>query len=245
METVVMNLLPVHIAAGCTAIVAGFLALYARKGAKLHRQSGSVFSCSMVVMCGSAAELATVLKPNGANLLQAALTFYLVTTALLAVRRPATGFSWIDSSAMLVALAVGIAHVTFGFAACRSATGTMYGYPPPLYFMFAPLAFVAVVGDIRMMLRGLDKKHRMARHLWRMCFAMFMATGSFFLGQAKVIPKPMRIFPLLAIPALLPLAILFYWLARVWFGKRTPLAGDGGRSLRPENHRREGLIEPA
>jgi hypothetical protein len=50
-----------------------------------------------------------------------------------------------------------------------------------------------------------------------MCFSLFIASGSFFLGQAKVIPKPIRIFPLLAIPALLPLVLMLYWLARVLF----------------------------
>lgn len=54
-----------------------------------------------------------------------------------------------------------------------------------------------------------------------MSFAMFMATASFFLGQAKLFPKPVRIFPLLAIPALVPLVLLLYWLARVsWTHRR-------------------------
>src|SRR5262249_40598328 len=53
------------------------------------------------------------------------------------------------------------------------------------------------------------------RHLWRMSFAMFIATGSFFLGQAKLLPRPYRIMPLLAVPPLLPLALLAYWPARL------------------------------
>jgi len=48
----------------------------------------------------------------------------------------------------------------------------------------------------------------------------FIATGSFFLGQAKVIPKPIRIIPLLAILALLPLVLTLYWLARALFTQR-------------------------
>src|SRR5688572_14274691 len=43
---------------------------------------------------------------------------------------------------------------------------------------------------------------RVARHLWRMCFALFVATGSFFLGQMKFIPEPVRIVPLLLVLAL-------------------------------------------
>jgi hypothetical protein len=66
---------------------------------------------------------------------------------------------------------------------------------------------------------GLAGAQRIARHLWRMCFSLFVASGSFFLGQAKVFPKPIRILPLLAIPALLPLVLLLYWLVRVLFTK--------------------------
>jgi len=38
---------------------------------------------------------------------------------------------------------------------------------------------------------------------------------SFFIGQAHVIPKPIRIFPLLALPMLTVLVTMFYWLWRV------------------------------
>jgi hypothetical protein len=48
-----------------------------------------------------------------------------------------------------------------------------------------------------------------------MSFALFIAALSFFIGQAQVIPKPVRIFPLLALPVLLVLVTMFYWLWRV------------------------------
>jgi peptidoglycan/LPS O-acetylase OafA/YrhL len=83
---------------------------------------------------------------------------------------------------------------------------------------------------LRVLLVGrIQGAQRIARHLWRMCFSLFIASGSFFLGQAKVIPKPIRILPLLAIPALLPLALLLYWLVRVlltkWYRRRTNEVG--------------------
>jgi len=36
--------------------------------------------------------------------------------------------------------------------------------------------------------------YTLARHLWRMCFRLFFATGSLFVGQA--IPTPLRVMPL-------------------------------------------------
>jgi hypothetical protein len=48
-----------------------------------------------------------------------------------------------------------------------------------------------------------------------MCFALFIAALSFFIGQAKVFPEPIRIRPLLALPVLVVLVTMFYWLWRV------------------------------
>ncbi len=48
-----------------------------------------------------------------------------------------------------------------------------------------------------------------------MCFALWIATASFFLGQAKMIPAPLRIKPMLALPVLLVLGMVFYWMVRV------------------------------
>jgi hypothetical protein len=48
-----------------------------------------------------------------------------------------------------------------------------------------------------------------------MSTALLIAAFSFFLGQAKVIPKPIRIVPLLMIPPLVVLGALMYWLWRV------------------------------
>jgi hypothetical protein len=70
-----------------------------------------------------------------------------------------------------------------------------------------------VIGDLRVVVHGpLQGQQRPARPLSRMYFAMFIATGSFFLGQMKVFPEPLRHFPLLAIPAFLPLVLMVDWL---------------------------------
>jgi uncharacterized membrane protein len=50
-------------------------------------------------------------------------------------------------------------------------------------------------------------------HLWRMCAALFVATGSFFLGPVRRIPEPLRnpAFRLIPLVVLLTMA---YWLWR-------------------------------
>ena len=69
-----------------------------------------------------------------------------------------------------------------------------------------------------MILRGgVFGKHRIARHLWRMCFALFVAAASVFLGQPQVFPALMREGQVLFVPVVLVVAVLFYWLIRVLF----------------------------
>ena len=214
-----MTLILTHVIAGLTGIVSGALALSALKGARLHRKSGMVFVCAMLIMSATGAVMAT-LRLNRGNVMGGGLTFYMVATALLTTRRRLAGVKWMDITAMILGVAVGITGIAFGVQALHSATGMLDGYPPPLYFAFATIALLSAGGDLRMMLAGgLQGRNRIARHLWRMCFAMFVACGSFFLGQAKLFPKPIRIFPLLAILAFLPLALMLFWLARVRFKK--------------------------
>jgi len=212
-----MSLLPIHIIAGLIAIVAGFISVFAIKGLKLHRKSGMIFVYSMLILSITGAVIAAI-KQQPTNIIGGSLAFYMVTTALLTVRPQRA--RWMDIGALLIGATVGVFAIKIGFDVLNAGTGKMKGVPAGMLFFFGVVALLAIAGDIRMMLAGsLQGAQRIARHLWRMCFSLFIASGSFFLGQAKVIPKPVRILPLLAIPALLPLVLLVYWLARVLFTK--------------------------
>jgi uncharacterized membrane protein len=219
-----MTLLPIHIIAGSIAIVAGFISVFAVKGLKLHRKSGIIFVYSMLVLSITGAVIAIV-KNQPPSVIGGSLALYFVITGLLTVRPRDQRFHWVDAAALVVGVMVGASALKLGFDALHSPTGTMSGVPSVMMFIFATVAMIGALGDVRMMRAGgLHGAQRIARHLWRMCFALFIASGSFFLGQAKVIPKPIRILPLLAIPALLPLLLMLFWLARVlltkWYRRR-------------------------
>src|SRR5438045_4379064 len=90
---------------------------------------------------------------------------------------------------------------------------------------------------------------RLARHLWRMCFALFIAAGSFFSVRArvaKILPEPFTTAPMRALPIVLLFGAMFYWLWRVR-GRRvlpvlvrhdsTPLATRADRTSTPGYHR--------
>src|SRR5262249_19573539 len=145
----------------------------------------------------------------------AVTTAYLVVTALTTVRPPVRGARSLSVGGLLVALAVGLFTLTLGSAAVAGG-GQWRGMPAFPFFMFAVIALSGAVGDLRLLrapiLRGAP---RLRRHLWRMSMALFIAAMSFFLGQAKVIPKPIRIYPLLIVPPLAVLVTMLYWLWRI------------------------------
>ena len=62
-------LLPIHIAAGGLAIVLGAVALLVKKGGTIHRRSGLLFVCAMLVM-GTSGSILGFLKngPTDGNL---------------------------------------------------------------------------------------------------------------------------------------------------------------------------------
>jgi hypothetical protein len=151
-----------------------------------------------------------------ANAIGGLLAIYLVSTARTTVRPPTDAWRWVESAAMLVALATGLASALLGVELLVSGQRARDGVPPPMFFLFGAVGLAAGLSDLRWMRAGsIPGARRLARHLWRMCFALFIATGSFFLGQAKVIPAPFRILPLLVALALAPLLVLPYWLWRV------------------------------
>jgi hypothetical protein len=185
----------------------------------------------MLFMSSSGALIAA-LKPQGwGTALEGFFTFYLVATGLLAIRRRQGDSRRLDLVVLLVAATLGVSYFTFGIEALRSQTGRKDGYPAMLYFIFGTVTWLAALGDMRVLARGIQGKRQLARHLWRMSLAMFIATASFFLGQAKVFPKPIRIMPLLSIPVLLVLAAMIYWMVRMRFRKMPAVVTGASREV--------------
>ena len=205
-----MTLLPVHILAGGLALVFGYVALYATKGATLHRKSGLLFVWAMVMLSLSGA-IMDALKTSrvSVNVVAGLLTFYFVTTALLTVRR--RPLSWIDRAAALFALTVSVLAFTAGFELMRG------GRPETApCFIFGIVGLLAATGDVRMMRAGgIQGSRRISRHLWRMCFAMWVAAASFFWGPPRRVPEVIRIPALQAVAVLIPVVVMLYWLWRI------------------------------
>ncbi len=217
-----MTLLPLHVIGGVIAIVSGFVALYALKGARLHRKSGTLFVYAMLVMSLSGAVMALGRAGAVMNIPAGLVTAYLVITSLLTVHPPSASSRRAERVAMLAGFALGLASI--GSALVTAGRGNMRLAFPLL--LFGVLALSAGDGDRRMLRAGgLQGLARLKRHLWRMCVALFIAAASFFLGPVRRIPEPLRIPALRLIP-LVVLVTMVYWMWRYRRKRSSPNAID-------------------
>lgn len=202
-------LLFLHIAGASVALVSGAVALIVRKGDRLHRAAGNVFFVSMLVMAGVAGGVSPfVLEIVPTNMVASVFALYLVATGWATVRRREGTVGRFETGAFLFAMGMVVAGVVFG-----RVTGD------PTLYAFAAVAALAAVSDFTVLRRrGLSGVPRIARHLWRMCAALFVATGSFFFGQADEIPAVLR-GPVTTVLGLAPLGLMLFWLIRVRIGK--------------------------
>lgn len=214
-------LLPIHIAAGALAIVCGAVALLVRKGGWTHRRSGWIFVGAMLVMGATAGALGFLKsgRLTDGNVLGGLMVFYLVGTAWTTVRPPSPATRAFGIAGLIVAIGIALFDIAGGLRALRAPRGMLNGVPFPMFFFLATILLLAAIGDVRVLRSGaLRGGPRLARHLWRMCFALFVAAGSFFSIRARVarvLPEPFTSGPMRALPILLVFVAMFYWLWRV------------------------------
>ena len=224
-------LLPIHIAAGGLAIVLGAVALAVKKGGTVHRRSGMLFVYAMLVMGFSASILGLRNGPTDGNVGAGLMTLYFVGTALTTVRPESPWTRRINAVALTVVILLALGSIVGGVKAFNSPGLSPGGVPlrtiGVMSFVFATVMSLAAIGDVRILRSGLPRGgRRLARHLWRMCFALFMAAGSFFSIRervAKLLPEPFTSGQMRALPILLLFGAMFYWLWRVRSRRTLPV----------------------
>ena len=222
-------LLPVHIVAGGLAILLGGVALAVGKGGTLHRRSGLVFVYAMLTMGISGSILALRQSLTNANVLGGFMSAYFVVTGLTTVRPVSVWTQRLNRAALCVAIALALIYTYLGFVAYRSPGHAIDGVPFFMPFFIAAVLASAAVGDLRAMRPGTLRADKyLARHLWRMCFALFIAAGLFFSIRervAKILPEPLTTPAMRALPIALVFGAMFYWLWRVRSGRAPKPAG--------------------
>lgn len=215
--------LMLHIGGGTLGMVSGAAAVLSRKGESLHRFAGNVFFASMLAMAGVGATVSPLLHDYVSSV-AGLMTLYLIATGWATVKRPQGSIGVFEKVALVAALAVIAVGVAFLEMARNGANAMLEGSPPQALYVFMAVGVFGAAGDLKVVLSGgIEGAPRIARHLWRMCAALFVATASFFLGQQKVMPVSWHNSPLLFIPALAPLVFLVFWMIRVrltrWYGQ--------------------------
>jgi uncharacterized membrane protein len=210
-------ILPIHIAAGGLALVLGAVALSVKKGGTIHRRGGLLFVYAMLIMGTTAAILGNV----GGGL----MAIYFVVTALTTVRPVSPWTRRINVAALVLVAGLASLDILGGVKAFNNPRGSLNGVPFAMFFFLATIMILAAIGDVRIMRFGVPRGGpRLARHLWRMCFALFIAAGSFFSIRervAKILPEALTTVPMRMLPILLIFGAMFYWLWRV--RRRRPL----------------------
>src|SRR5215467_3511664 len=229
----------IHILGGTVGLVSGAAAMVFRKGSPRHVLAGRTFVVSMLTM-GAAASYLGVVKHQPGNVGGGIFTFYLILTAWLTARHKDGEASKLDWVALLIPLALGTLSWVNGIGVVRSGASSQAGVPVGMIFFLGSVQLLAAAGDVRMLASGgvLGAK-RIPRHLWRMCFGLFIASGSFFFGPSN---RPLRLLSNVGLGShlprvlfstglylfltILPLVLLIFWLLRVRFSnayKKTAL----------------------
>ncbi|AAK22621.1 hypothetical protein [Caulobacter vibrioides] len=211
-------LLWAHIAGGAIGMVTGVIALAARKGQRVHRAAGSVFFLAMFTAYAIGAGVAPFLQTGQRpNFVAGVMALYLLISGTMAARLRDKKAGAPEVIGLIIALCITAAGVTFMRMGAASPSGTVDGSPPQAFLLFTIAGVFAAAGEAHALLRKqLSRTSRIARHLWRMCFSLFIASGSFFLGQQQVFPKALQDSALLYVAALAPLPILLFWLGKVY-----------------------------
>lgn len=213
------SVLDLHIAAGCVGLASGFAAIAFRKGGRLHRLTGTVFFVSMLTNLGIGAVMSPVVG-QPMNLFGGSYAIYLLISGWATVRRKGGGVGRLEKGVLALPFIAAPVLLAGGWIGAHSPHGLIDNVPYQAAYIAASLCAMTAILDIKVMLQGgISGVARVTRHLWRMCTALFFASGSLFLGQQQVFPKALQGSPILAVVAVAPLVLMLFWLLRVRFAR--------------------------
>jgi len=161
-------------------------------------------------------------KPEMITALAGLFTTYLVISSIVTVRYPWMLGSWQGIMLAVCSLCIGAAFIYFGVKALQSVDGSYHEFPAGPYLFFGIVAIVSTVFDLRIFRRkSIEGRRKIGRHAWRMSFALFIATSSFFDGPgAKIFPELLQGSVILLLPQLIVFALMIYWIVRIYKFKK-------------------------
>jgi uncharacterized membrane protein len=212
-----------HVAGGAIGLVSGIVAMTARKGGPVHRAAGNTFFVSMMVMAAFAVYLGFVRPGELVNVFIGVLVAYLVATAWVTIRRPAATVGLAEKIGLAVALALSApfvllsAELALGLPTFFHSALAFKGPVLLAIYLFTAVLAVAVGSDAIVVLSGgVSGAARIARHLWRLCVALTLATGSALSnGLPRLLPPVLQLPDWTLLLQFVWVGLLFFWIVRV------------------------------
>lgn len=211
-----------HFWIGCVAIAAGFTAFAARKGKTAHPCTGAVFVAAMALLTASGLWL-SLAREILFTVFLSAIAFHAVASGwAAAAMEKKIGRVWTKTSPIFSgAIVLGASYG--GMRAAAAPGGMLNDLPPAAFFTVAGVGFFILTCDIIFALaRNPSEQRRLTRHLWRMGFSFFLATGIFFFGNNHVLPETLRKPALLSAPVIAVVLWTAFYAFRTRFSKRAP-----------------------
>ncbi|MFT5756853.1 MAG: hypothetical protein ACI9LM_001578 [Alteromonadaceae bacterium] len=202
-----------HIITGSLVLFFGLVALFSSKGLRLHKSAGNIFFITMVLLSLTAAYLEFQL---GDFPIMGIFSLYFASTSWVTVKRQAGKTGRFEFCAFLCITLVAITFYKWGWDIIYNGVALEGTLPIEGYFILGSIAAFAAVLDLNMIIRGgHGGSHRIARHLWRMCIALLLATMAFL--DQDIFPENIMNSGLLWSPIILLLLMIIYWLCRLPF----------------------------
>lgn len=214
-----------HVGGGVVGLLSGVLAMSARKGGPLHRLAGNIFFVSMFAMAAFAVYLGFVVPGALVNVFIGVFVAYLVATAWITIRRPDGAIGISEKISLAAALILCAPFMLLSLQLALDLPPFFHSSLPlrgPVLvaiYTFAIVLALAVGGDARVVISGgVSGAARIARHLWRMCVALTLATGSALSnGLPRLLPPAYQLPDWTLYLQLVWVALLFYWMILVRF----------------------------
>lgn len=209
-----------HFTVGCLSIVSGFIAFSTKKGQRLHRSTGAVFLVSMALLTASGLWMSLV-REILFTVFLSAIAFHLFSTGWAAAGSNKKMSRLVTKTSPILSGSIAVGAVYAGTLAAKAPDGVLNELQPDVFYTLATTSLLIFVLDSSFVLDiRPSEQRRITRHVWRMGFAFFLATGIFFFGNNHVLPEVLRTPILLSAPVILVVLWTLYFVFRTQFAKR-------------------------
>jgi hypothetical protein len=206
--------------------VTAVVAMFAKKGSALHRKAGAYFTLAMMIMLISGIA-AAYLKDSIGDMMLGALVMYTVFTAWLTVHNKKNETGLLEVAALIWV-------VSFAITAFAISMGWREEEAPFTYLIWGGLAICFALGDIRNLYHsGLSGTQRIIRHVSRIGFSLVWAALAFtdkivkMMGANLKSMQEEQLLLIVAMPTMLVLVTILYWITQILFFSREYFARYG------------------